>query len=84
MNSHERQRTFNIGLGFIQEAVADVLREAGENRLNTAEVGEGIADLSSYGRGLYLLCNGALRSMQANDEVVDEKINRNHRWRLAD
>ena len=86
MNLHERRRMRDIGLAFLSNAVADVLAEAKQERLEGWLTADQVRVRLGFDHGQYAsgLCRGILNQMYLNGEVEfwqDEGSN--FVWRLA-
>ena len=83
MNIHDRRRKLTIGISFIEEVIADVLREhSGDAPFSTKRV----CDLVGFNEaGEYWLCYAALAHMKHKGEVSDKQTTKQaHKWVLAD
>ena len=88
MNTYERRRRWSIGMSYIEEVVADVLREARDKELGVLERTQ-IYEMAGFTKveddpGVYWVCTGALRRMESRGEVANENPSGGpDKWRLA-
>ena len=86
MNVHARRRKIKIGIAFIEDAIADVLTEAGEKGegpIRVRQIRERVG-LPEEDRNRHLL-NSILAGMEINGEVIPPPTDsyQQNRWELA-
>ena len=76
MSIHDRRRKITVGISFVEEALADILQEAGRS-LNESEVEDRTGVPRFY-------CGSFLERMERNGEVVNDRPGPGpNAWRLA-
>ncbi len=86
MDVHSRRRKMSIGISFIEDVFADVLREAkekGDGWLTTSEIRDSVNPAGHDDRPAWTFCQDSLYLMKTNGEV-ESKETHPRRWRLVD